>query len=64
MTTKIKEKIEELKDLISEQIGDNVTSVRIVITHQGVEFNFTQRGAKNLKSDSISMRNISGNWIL
>lgn len=64
MTTKINEKLEELKDLICEQLGDNITSVHIIITYQGVKFNFTQRGAKSLKSNSISMRNISGKWIL
>ena len=63
MTNDINQKLEELKDLICKQLGDNVTSVHITMTYQGVKFNFSQRGAKSLKKDAISMRNIQGEWI-
>ena len=63
MTIEINNKLEELKELISKQLGDNITSVNITINYQGVKFKFYQRGAKGLKKDSISMRNISGEWI-
>jgi hypothetical protein len=63
MTTKINEKLEELKEVIKQELNDNVTSVNISINAQGIDMSVYHRTPEELKREGISMRNIKGDFI-
>ena len=63
MTTKINQKLEELKEVIKSELDDQVTYVGIFINAQGVEMNVHHKTPEELKREGISMRNIKGNFI-
>lgn len=59
MNTEINKKIEELKQLFS----DYTTSVNIVITAHETTIRYSEKIPKQLKENSISMRNLKGEFI-
>lgn len=63
MTNEINEKLEELKEIFSREPSKNISSISIFIDYQGVKIELTQRDPVQLKKDSISMKNIAGDWI-
>lgn len=63
MTTKIDQKLAELKELLCDELSDTTTYVEIFINSQGINVNTTQRTPEELKRDGVSMRNIKGEWI-
>jgi hypothetical protein len=63
MTTKINGKLEELKEVIKQELDDNVTSVNIFINAQGVDMKVCHITPEELKREGISIRNIKGDFI-
>ena len=63
MTKEISKKIEELREIFSRECYENVCAINIFINCEGSSTKITQRDPAQLKKDSISMRNIAGNWI-
>lgn len=63
MTTKINEKLEELKEVIKQELDDRVVYVKIFINAQGIDMNVYHRTPEELKREGISMRNIKGDFI-
>lgn len=63
MTTEINNKLEELKEIFSRETAKNISSINIFINYQGVKLEIQKRDPSQLKKDSISMKNISGDWI-
>lgn len=63
MTTKINEKLEELREVIKQELDDQVVSVKIFINAQGVDMNTYHKSPEDLKMEGISMRNIKGDFI-
>ena len=63
MTKEINQKLEELKEIFSREMASNVSSINIFINYQGAKIEITQRDPIQLKKDSVSMKNIAGEWI-
>lgn len=64
MTKEINLKLEELKEIFSRETAGNVSSINIFINYQGARIEINQRDPKQLKKDSVSMKNIAGEWIV
>lgn len=63
MTKRINKKLEELKEVIKQELDDDVTAVKIFINAQGVDMNIYHRTPEELRREGISMRNIKGDFI-
>jgi len=63
MTREINQKLKELKEIFSREISSNVSSIHIFINYQGSKIEIRQQDPNQLKKDSISMKNIAGEWI-
>ena len=63
MREEIQEAIDNLRCVLQEELGGNVVSVRIFISNSEEGVNIETRSPASLKSDGISMKNISGEWI-
>ena len=64
MTKEINQKLEELKEIFSRETSSNVSSISIFINYQGAKIEIQQRDPIQLKKDSVSMKNIAGEWII
>jgi hypothetical protein len=63
MTKEINQKLEELKEIFARETASNVTSINIFINYQSAKIEIIQRDSIQLKKDSVSMKNIAGEWI-
>ncbi len=63
MTREINQKLKELKEIFSREISSNVSSINIFINYQGSKIEIQQQDPNQLKKDSVSMKNIAGEWI-
>jgi hypothetical protein len=63
MTKEINQKLEELKEIFTRETSGNVSSIHIFINYQGAKIEIMQRDPVQLKKDSVSMKNIAGEWI-
>lgn len=63
MTKEINQKLEELKEILERETASNVSSINIFINYQGAKIEIMQRDPIQLKKDSVSMKNITGEWI-
>ena len=63
MTKEINQKLEELKEIFTRETASNVSSINIFINYQGAKIEIMQIDPVQLKKDSVSMKNISGEWI-
>lgn len=63
MTKEINQKLEELKEILTRETASNVSSINIFINYQGAKIEIMQIDPVQLKKDSVSMKNIAGEWI-
>jgi hypothetical protein len=63
MTKEINNKIEELKEIFARETANNVSSINIFINYKETKIEIIQRDPNQLKKDSVSMKNIAGEWI-
>ena len=63
MTKEINQKLEELKEIFTRETANNVSSIHIFINYQGAKIEIMQIDPVQLKKDSVSMKNIAGEWI-
>lgn len=63
MTKELNQKLEELKEIFSRETASNITSISVFINYQGATIKIHQVDPCQLKKDSISMKNIAGEWI-
>lgn len=63
MNSKITKLAEELRRAIIEDVSGITVSVSVFMNHQGCEFAVSERTREGLRRDSISMRNIGGEFI-
>ena len=63
MTKEINQKLEELKEIFTRETASNVSSINIFINYQGAKIEIMQIDPVQLKKDSVSMKNIAGEWI-
>ena len=63
MTKEINQKLEELKEIFTRETASNVSSINIFINYQGAKIKIMKIDPVQLKKDSVSMKNIAGEWI-
>ena len=63
MNANIQDAIEELHEVLKVELGSNATAARIFISSNEYNFEVETKSPAQLKSDGISMKNISGGWI-
>ena len=61
--SKIDKAIEELKNAVIEESGCDVVAFDLFVSHSEIELKKRIKRADALKSEGISMRNLSGEWI-
>jgi len=59
----IQEAVNNLKDVVVRESGDNVTTFNVFMNCQEVRFDYSVRTPEQLNSEGISMRNLKGQFI-
>lgn len=60
---KIDKAIEELKNAVIEESGNDVVAFDLLVSHSEIELKKRIKRAAALKSEGCSMRNLAGEWI-
>jgi hypothetical protein len=60
---KIQEAIDNLESVLREHCATNVVTFNVFINCEGRRVTISERGADELKSAGISMRNLAGKFI-
>ncbi len=60
----MKSDVKELVDLIKENAPINCSSINIFINYEEFRVEYIVKNGKQLKANGISMKNISGYWII
>ena len=63
MTKIIEDKIEELRLVLEQELPNTVVMFEITFTANSIAQSVTHKHPDQLKKESISMRNIKGEWI-
>ena len=63
MNNAIQEAVNNLKDVVVRESGDNVTTFNVFMNCQEVRFDYSVRTPEQLNSEGISMRNLKGQFI-
>lgn len=64
MTEEFEKALDNLASVLRKECrGSNVASVEIMYNAQGCEYTFVRKDRDALKRNSISIRNICGQWI-
>ena len=63
MTSKLVEKLNELRAVLEQEMPKETTSVSIYVTYDGTDVSTSMKTPDDLKREGASMRNIKGEWI-
>ena len=63
MSPELKEALKNLRKILQNECNPQTVSVTVFISSQGYDLSYKTRSPGSLYRDSVSMRNICGNFI-
>lgn len=63
MNALVEEALQNLLEVVARESPDDAAYFRLVFTFERTDVRYVRHHAKSLQADSVSMRNLRGEWI-